>query len=288
METNKKLPYPFERIALAVSASSSFMEELIEVTFSLSKIFGADVYFIHVGNEITAKYIEEKITEKNLSKISFEFIVTKGDVVDSLLDVCKKKNIDLLIGGALEKENPYKYYLGSVSRTLCRKAKCSVLMIKEPIKVPFSLSKIVVNCTESEKTEYTIKTAVYLCKSFELNSVYLVFENYINSLTTVFNHECTEDDAAIIKAYENKLEKEKYQRLLEKINFDKIKPHAEFIYSKPGFGISSFARKINADLLVVNSPDKKLGFIDRIFPNDLEYTLENLPSSLLIVQSRPE
>ncbi len=55
---------------------------------------------------------------------------------------------------------------------------------------------------------------------------------------------------------------------------------------KPGFCATNFARKHDADLLVISSPDKDLGLLDRVFPYDLEYALLNLPCNLLIVHSK--
>ena len=37
--------------------------------------------------------------------------------------------------------------------------------------------------------------------------------------------------------------------------------------------------------MVVNSPDTRLGFLDRIFKHDLEYMLADLPTDVLIVHN---
>ena len=58
------------------------------------------------------------------------------------------------------------------------------------------------------------------------------------------------------------------------------------IKGKAGHAIAEFARKSEADLLIVNSPDHHLSLMDRIFVHDLEYLLGNLPCNLLIVHSR--
>ena len=58
------------------------------------------------------------------------------------------------------------------------------------------------------------------------------------------------------------------------------------IFGKPGHSIHVFANSCKPDLLVVNSPNKHLGILDRLFPHDLEYLLEDLPCNLLIVHPR--
>ncbi|GIR12591.1 MAG: hypothetical protein CM15mP23_11660 [Cryomorphaceae bacterium] len=41
------------------------------------------------------------------------------------------------------------------------------------------------------------------------------------------------------------------------------------IFGKPGHSIHVFANSCKPDLLVVNSPNKHLGILDRLFPHDL-------------------
>ena len=64
-----------------------------------------------------------------------------------------------------------------------------------------------------------------------------------------------------------------------------IKVSEKCIFGKRGYTIGHFTQQFNADLLVMNSPDTKLGFLDRVFTHDLEYILSELPSDLLIVHS---
>jgi nucleotide-binding universal stress UspA family protein len=47
--------------------------------------------------------------------------------------------------------------------------------------------------------------------------------------------------------------------------------------------LARFAEDIKADLLVVGDVGK-LGFLDRLFPHDLEDILSDLPCNLLIVK----
>ena len=52
--------------------------------------------------------------------------------------------------------------------------------------------------------------------------------------------------------------------------------------------LAQFARKKNADLLVVSAPERRFRFFDRVFTHDLEYVFADLPSNLLIVQGGKE
>ena len=48
------------------------------------------------------------------------------------LSSCKKEQIDLLVLGALQQENIFKYYVGSIAREVTRKAPCSILLLIKP------------------------------------------------------------------------------------------------------------------------------------------------------------
>ena len=60
----------------------------------------------------------------------------------------------------------------------------------------------------------------------------------------------------------------------------------KFIFGKTGHSIGMYAQTKRADLLVLNSPNKKLSFYDRLFPHDIEYILGEMPCNLLVVHSR--
>jgi hypothetical protein len=49
---------------------------------------------------------------------------------------------------------------------------------------------------------------------------------------------------------------------------------------------TQFAGENSADLLVLNSPDRKMNILDRVFPHDIEHALADLPCNLLIVNPK--
>ena len=46
----------------------------------------------------------------------------------------------------------------------------------------------------------------------------------------------------------------------------------------------NFTRDIGIDLLIVPSPRNQLGLWDRLFPHDIELTLQDLPCSMLLTR----
>ena len=55
------------------------------------------------------------------------------------------------------------------------------------------------------------------------------------------------------------------------------------IFGKRGYSIGHYAQVVRADLLVMNPPSK-VSFCDKLFPNDIEYILEDLPTDVLIIR----
>ena len=81
--------------------------------------------------------------------------------------------------------------------------------------------------------------------------------------------------------------KERTNKLLDEIpGASSLDIKQRVIFGKPGHSIQVFSKCKKPDLLLVNSPKKRLGFLDRLFPNHLEYLLDDLPCNLLIVHSR--
>ncbi|MFN6944406.1 MAG: universal stress protein [Cytophagaceae bacterium] len=281
----KKDPFPFEKIAVAVALSPSIEEIICKAVF-FAKKFNAELLFIHIKrNEKEDIQKMNQLIERHASGISYTMEMESGDVVESILAITKKHSIDLLIAGALEKESYLRYYLGSVSRKLSRKAKCSVLLLKEPSLNPKPFIRLVVNGAENPKTIHTLETAIYFSQGEEASEIYLVKENELSGLATLINEDFEDNKCN----YRNQIISEEYAKLynlLKKVRTSGSEVKPILLDGKPGYELSCFARSIKADLLVVNSADSRKGFLDRIFPDDLEYVLENLPCSLLIVHSR--
>ncbi len=282
-----KSSYPFETIALAV-AFSPRLEALIAETKRLASLFNARIIFIHVGKRTAEKekHLMNVLNHYGFSEASSVTEWQEGDAVETILSICKKHVVDLLIIGAVEKENMLKYYLGSVSREISRRAKCSVLMLIEPKLNPGPFRRMVVNGHDHTKSIHTIETAVYIAEKDNLHDVIVVDEVDIPAVSMSISDDSTEPEAAYIKESIMDDEHSKLTLLLSKVNSKGILLKAKTFSGRRGFTIGQYAQSVNADLLVVNSPDHHMNIFDRIFTHDLEYMLADLPCNMLIVHSR--
>lgn len=255
----------------------------------IAEKFGAKLLLIHAGEKSDEK--EKKLLsiakEVEIDINESKIIWKSGPIIDVILSTCKEEAVDLLILGALQKESLYQYYMGSVARKLCRKAKCSLLMITEPKESGQKFNNIVVNGLQNKKTAITIETALYFGSNTNVKNMTIVGE--LNTKELIQHN----DDKTSVRNLNKKrgitkeTEIQRFKTLTSNYqnDFDFEIKH-KFIFGKTGHSIGMYAQTKRADLLVLNSPNKKLSFYDRLFPHDIEYILGEMPCNLLVVHSR--
>ncbi|MCU0422221.1 MAG: universal stress protein [Bacteroidia bacterium] len=285
--TGKKAPFPFKKIAVAIGFTPR-TEAILAESRRLQQLFKSAMLFIHIGesNLQQEQYLKHLLHRFELDGNDNKLIWRSGEPVNEILAICKEEEVDLLVAGALEKENMLKYFIGGISRTLCRRAKCSMLMLKEPDIKSNPVKRIVVEGSDHPKTPNTIETAIYLAKQTDADDVWVIQEEDAGKMALIRSDVFSEGEADTHKEKIVLEETERLNEILACTDCGKLQIHKERLEGKPGYVISKFAREQQADLLVLNSPDTKLNLIDRVFPHDIEYALADLPCDLLIVHSR--
>ena len=94
-----------------------------------------------------------------------------------------------------------------------------------------------------------------------------------------------------VEQHKDKIQKEedkKIEEILRCSDCGELQIKLKRIEGKPGYVITQFARENEADLLVLNSPDRKMNILDRVFPHDIEHALADLPCNLLIVNPKKD
>jgi len=284
----KRPPYPFETIAVAV-AFSPRLEGVVGEAWRLAKSFDAQLLLMHIGNRSREKenQLNEHLEKLKIDESKVRIIWNEGDTEDALLELCKLHVVDLLMLGALQKENMLQYYLGSLARNISRRAKCSVLLLTDPDPAGTRYKRIVVSGVENPKTLHTIDTAIYFAEHMKCKELTVAKEVHHPGLAMTMAGESTAPEASKIKKELKEEEMHKVHDLVEHCRkHGDIEICEKVIQGKPGYAIRSYAAAKKADLLVINSPDGKLGIFDRIFTHDIEYILEDLPCNILIVHSR--
>ena len=273
------------KILIGVAFSPNLKPNIFEAV-RLANMFDAELIGVHVGTKSDKKKSDLKalLSEAEPLNKPFKTIWKEGKPVDVILETCSKEEINLLILGAIQKENLLKYYVGSIARKITRKAPCSVLLLIKPSIKRVACKHIVVNGLKDERTEETIKTAFLFSEHLRCNKITIVEEVSQDELHVKVNDDKTLRKANITKERLRTREDQRVKHILETINNNKdITVKTQSIFGKRGYSIGHYAKVKRADLLIMNAPNK-LSFFDRIFPHDIEYILSELPTDVLIVK----
>jgi len=278
----------FKKFLVGFAFSPNLNANVFEA-IRMAHAFDGELVFVHVGNKTDKK--ESQFNEIIAScpvqskKISVHWKL--GDPVNTLLEASKEFEVDLILLGALKRENVVKFYLGSIARKITRKAKCSVLLFINPSVKRRPCQHIVVNGFDSPQTQMTIEVAFVVANALGAKKISLV-EEISRSKVAV----AVDDDRSLRKAT---LKKEKLRRQEQTRVKDVVKrlPSnltaeinwvTQSIFGRRGYSIGHYARVVRADLLVMNA-NENLSFIDRLFTRDLEHILAELPTDVLIVNT---
>ncbi len=272
------------KILIGIAFSPNLKPNLFEA-IRIANLFNAELIGVHVGEKTLRK--EESLRKildlADVLNTPLKTIWQEGEPVHVILKTSVEQQIDLLILGALKKENLLKYYVGSIARKITRKASCSILLLIKPSIIRQFCKHIVVNGLQDDKTEETIKTSVLFAKHLLCKKVTIVEEISQNELQVTVNDDKSLRKSTIVKERLKIREDQRVQNILKDINCDDISIKTQSIFGTRGYSIGHYAKVKRADLLVMNAPNK-IGILDRIFPHDIEYILSEIPTDVLIVK----
>ena len=183
----------------------------------------------------------------------------QGDPKVELLQLCFDNDIDLLALGALIRESMFKVFNASIARDVCRNAKVSLLLLTHSKVESQSCKRIVVNGLDHPKTPDTIATSVWL--GAKLGSEELIVVDELNEKSIAK----ADDDQSTLqrRRQSRRIEQQEHNRIEEILNMCtdgcSMDIQEQHVFGK-GLHHSPLRQSKRADLLVVNSPDTKLGF----------------------------
>ncbi|NNM24059.1 MAG: universal stress protein [Flavobacteriaceae bacterium] len=278
---------PFKTIAIGVAFSPNLKANLYEAA-RLSQFFGSKLLLVHVG-----EYSEEKNTTIIeilgpfiANRLDYELVFQPGDPVEVILKIVIKSRVDLLILGAVQRENFLTYYVGSIARKITRKSLCSVLLLINPSIERIACKHIVVNGLRDERTRHAIEAAFFVGHALKSEQLTIVEEIAQQEVAVKVEDDRSLRKAAIMKEKLRRREDNRIRLILEEIpeeHKSQLSVKTQPIFGRRGYSIGHYAQVVRADLLVMNAPGK-VGFWDRLFPHDIEHILAELPTDVLIVQ----
>ncbi|MGJ8658866.1 MAG: universal stress protein [Cellulophaga fucicola] len=280
---------PFKTILFGFAFSPKLEINILETT-RIAHFFKAKLILLHVGSKTSEKEtkIASFLNKTEYKNLDIEVKWENGDPINVITNACKTSSIDLLILGALQKENMFKFYVGSIARKLTRKVCCSVLLLIKPSVERVPCKNIVVNGLDAPDTPLTINSAFYIADALGAPQVTIVEEILQKDIQVSVQDDKTLKKVNIVKERLKHREEQRVREIVKDIPETckkGIKIKNQGIFGKRGYSIGHYAEIVRADLLVMNAPSKT-GILDRIFPHDIEYILSDLPTDLFIIRNR--
>jgi len=279
--------HPFKTILFGFAFSPSLKVNVLETT-RIAHFFNAKLILLHVGEKTSAKLtnIEGIIEGVEHKDLSIDIQWTEGKPYDVIMEACNSMNIDLLILGARQHENMFKFYVGSIARKLTRNVCCSVLLLIKPSALRIPCKHVVVNGLDAPDTPLAITDAFYVANALGAQQLTIVEEILPREIQVTVEDDRTLKKANIVKERLKNREEFRVRKIISSLPSsltDNVKVKTQSIFGKRGYSIGHYAEVVRADLLVMNAPTKT-GLLDRIFPHDLEHILSDLPTDLLIIR----
>lgn len=276
----------FNKIALALAFSPTCKALLLE-SIRIKNLYQSRLILIHIGpkTEANEAYLKGLLEETGLDYREEDIIWKEGKPAKEILSICKTEQIDLLIAGALKRENLFVQYLGSVARKILRKSACSVLVLVSPSESPKPFTEIVIDTEDHPLTRQVVEAGFSIGKK-EISQLHLVREIQLYGLSTSIASEGTEKELASMRKKIVQQEFNKLENIIDKIETGNLRINYKILAGKSGFELAKYSRKIKADLLVVGALPKKFALFDRVFIHDLEYIFVDLPCNLLVIKAK--
>lgn len=277
----------FKTIGIGVAFSPNLQANIFEAA-RLAVFMNSELVLVHVGVEEKQKkeMIEKHLISFGNKGLRYRIVFLPGNPVEIILSAIDKYNIDLMVLGALKRENFFKYYLGSIARQITRQASCSILLLINPSVDRIPCNHIVVNGLKDPKTEDTVQSAFFVGHKLSASKITVVEEVSQEEVNVKVDDDKTLRQSTIVRERLMFREKKRVDKLLQQIpeKFSKdILVKSQAIFGKRGYSIGHYAQVVRADLLVMNAPNKT-SFWDRLFPQDIEYILGELPTDVLIIR----
>lgn len=275
----------FRHLSLAVGFSPR-TEALLAETARLCKAWSAKLTVVHVGllEPHQTTFLKECLIRFGLEENDFTVYARPGDPAKVIIKACRENETDLLIAGALQREKLIKYYLGTVGRTLLRKAPCSVLMLTDPQTEEHRFGHIVALAEDTPYIRETLQAACTTAASTGASWLHILRELKMYGLALTASEQSTQEEYSKMRHQLVRDEIDAAESLLSGIPHEGIRINIKVVSGKAGFEVSRFAELKNADLIVVGAPERRFNIFDRFFSNDLEYLFADLPCNLMMVK----
>lgn len=277
----------YRHVGIAVALSPR-LQPLLNEAAAQAFLMGERVSLLHAGErtEATAQALREALFTAELDPET-PIIWQPGAPDEALLAAAADNDVELLVAGALEKESSLKYYLGSVARNLVRDAPFSLLLFTQPRLRPEAYKRAVLVTDYSENSLIALMKLVRYAEATGVEEVFVVraLSDFGDALVMAegmrreqgksFRRRSLAEEEGLLQDFVDAIGDRAVQ----------ITPHC--LQGHSGYVVSTFARDVDADLLVMPSTARGSHFFERLFPSDMEWVLREIPCNLWVVRDMP-
>ncbi len=277
----------YRHLGIAVALSPR-MQPLLNEAAVQARALAERVSLVHVGvpSDDKEDLLREAVVEAGLPPET-PLLWQDGAPDEALIKAAADHEIDFLIAGALEKETGLKYYLGSVARNLVRSADFSLMLLTQPRLEPEPFKRAVLVTDYSENSLISLVKLLRYAEATELDEVHVVrvvsdfgdaivmSEGMLHSQGQKFKTRSLEEEESLL------------QDFVDSAGETRVNVIPKCLQGHSGYVVSTFARDMDADLLVIPSTGRGSHFFERLFPSDMEWVLREIPCNLWVVRDVP-
>lgn len=268
---------PFRRIAVAIAFSPRREAVLFEAAH-LRELYDAELILIHIGEKQENKLVQldALIDDYKIPHDKVHICWEKGHPAQKIVEICRREQVDLLVAGALRKENLLNFYLGSVARYITMHAPCSVLIFTEPSRKIRRFQHIIVSARPEPVRPLTFYHAARLARKEKAQQLQIIRE--VEPLWSFSSVPAPPSERTVVA------ETEAIEEIFSGIKTKKLNLNISITSAREGHALKYIAQKQQADLLVLSSPQTHWPLVDRWVHRELHYLLADLPTNLLLIK----
>lgn len=268
---------------LACVGASPWLEFQVETVVALARALNAEATLLHVSTRQTsAAGVRERI-ESALASLgaSTEIaLVSDDDPARAILREVSARGADLVYAGAAAHEPVLTDILGSTARRIAREARCSVLLDAAPSGRAGAFPTAVVSVRLDAPSRATAGFVLDLARARMIETVHIVHEIHPAP------HSAMRSDSQGSWRITRARADAELREFVAGLDCSGVSVQSRCLEGRDQAAVVAFSRSLNADLVAYPGPRRRIRTIKRLFGDEYEALLTDLPSALLLTQAR--
>ncbi len=190
---------------------------------------------------------------------------------ESILAACKRGEVDLLLAGALERDNDHRFFLGGVARGLLQKSPCDLILMTRPSEEDVPVRHAVIEVDMANPVVPALQKSLHVAQRLGAERVtFISVVTPFEEAASANNNSCPRDEESLT-------------RLLDPLTGFDGEVDLRIIRTTTGFGACDFVQGADADLLIVITGSEN-GM--RMLPHHMDWLLQVIPTNVLLLGSQ--